>query len=58
MSTPEAKYLIVYVNNSYLNNPMKNKEYYKIAINLIPQDILEKYELTNKQVSGSVYVIS
>ena len=48
----------MYVINFYLNNTMKNKEYYNIAINLIPQDILEKYELANKQVSGSVYVIS
>ena len=36
LSNPDAKYLIVDVKNSHLNNPMKKNKYFKISINLIP----------------------
>ena len=35
---------------------MNKKECYKISIKLIPQEIIEKYELTTKQVDGYIYV--
>ena len=50
LSTPYSKYLIIDVKNFYLKNPMKKNEYYKISIKLIPQDIVNKYELKNKQI--------
>ena len=37
LSTPDGKYLIVDVNNFYLNNPMKKAKYYKILLNIITQ---------------------
>ena len=50
LSTPNSKYLIVDVKNFYINSTTNKRNYYKIAINLIPQEIIYKYDLTTKQV--------
>ena len=55
-STPDGKYLIVDVKNFYLKNPMNKAEYYKIALKLIPQEIIDKYDLINKKIYGYIYV--
>ena len=56
LSTPDAKYIILDVKNLYLNNIMKKGEYYKISIKLIYQEIIDKYDLDNKQIYGYIYV--
>ena len=56
LSTPYRKYLIVDVKNFYLNNPMKKSKYYKIAIKIIPQEIIDKFDMQNKQSDGYIYV--
>ena len=56
VSTPGAKYLVVDLKNFYLNNPMSKHEYYKIAISLIHQDIIDKYNLMDKQNNLFLYV--
>ena len=56
LSTPDRKYLIVDVKKFYLNNLMNKSEYYKIEIKLIPQEIIDKYELNTKQIYGYIYV--
>ena len=43
--TPVTKYLVVNIKNFYLNNPMSKYEYYKIALSLILQYIIDKYDL-------------
>ena len=35
---------------------MINNEYYKIAIKLIPQEVVDIYELNNKQIDSYIYV--
>ena len=55
ISTPGVKYLVVDVKNFHLNNPMSNHEYYKIALSLIPQDVIYKYNLMDKQINGFIY---
>ena len=35
---------------------MKKANYQKIAIKLIPQEIIDKYDLNNKQIDGYIYV--
>ena len=35
---------------------MKKGEYYKISIKLIYQEIIDKYDLDNKQIYGYIYV--
>ena len=57
LSTPDGKYLIFDVNNLYLNNPMKKAEYLRIALKIIPQEIIDKYDLLNKQRGRYIYVI-
>ena len=54
--TLDRKYLIVDVKNFYLKNPTKKAEYYNIEIKLIPQDIIDKYDLNNKQRYGYIYI--
>ena len=34
---------------------MKKSKYYKIALKLIPQEIIDKYYLINKQINGYIY---
>ena len=57
LSTSDGKYLILYVKNFYLNNPMMKSEYYKIAIKLIPHEIIDKYDLNNNKSYSYIYVI-
>ena len=54
--TSGSKYLVVDVRNFYLNNAMSKHEYYKIAISLIPQDVIGEYNLKDKQINGFLYV--
>ena len=56
MSTPDGKYLIVDFKNFYLNNIMNKAQYLKIALNILPQDIIDKYDLLRKQCDGYIYV--
>ena len=47
---------MVNVKNFYLNNAMTKHEYYKIAIRLIPQDVIDEYNLMYKKINGFLYV--
>ena len=54
--TPGAKYLVVDIKNFYLKNPMSKHEYYNISLIMIHQDIIDKYNLMDKQINGFLYV--
>ena len=54
--TRYGKYLIVDVKNLYLKNPTKKEEYYKTAVKIIPQYIIDKHDLNNNQSDGYIYV--
>ena len=56
LSTPDGKYLIVDVKSFYLKNPMNKDKYSKIALKLIPQEIINEYHLINKQIYEYIYV--
>ena len=56
LSTLDGKYFIVDVKNFYLNNPMKKLEYLNIVLKIIPQEIIDKYDLLNNQCYGYIYV--
>ena len=45
ISIPGAKYLVVNVNNFYLNKPVVKYEYYKIALILISEDVIDNKTL-------------
>ena len=52
ISTPDSRYLVVDINNFCLRNPMSKHEYYSIALSLIPQYIINKYNLMDNQING------
>ena len=57
LSTLDGKYLIVDVKNFYLNNPMNKAEYLKISLKILPQEIIDPYDLLSKQCDGYIYFI-
>jgi hypothetical protein len=56
ISTPGATFLGMDIKNFYLNTPMNCPEYMKLKLDLIPAEIVEKYNLHEKQLNGWVYV--
>ena len=56
IATPGTKYLVVYVKNFYLNNMMPEHKYYNITLILIPQDVIDKYNLMDKQINVFLYI--
>jgi hypothetical protein len=55
-STPGAEFLTGDIENFYLNNVMKRKEYMRIPIGDIPQTIIDQYNLLPLVSNGYVYV--
>ena len=53
---PGSSYLVVDVNNFHLNNIMAKDEYYNISIILIPQEVIDEYNLMDNQINGFLYV--
>ena len=56
VSNPGTKYLLVDVKNCYLANLVANCEQYKIGIRLIPQYIIDKYNLIDNKVNSLLYI--
>ena len=56
ISTPDSTYLVVDVKNFYLNNIMVKHEYYNISISLIPQEVIDEYNLMENQSNVFLYV--
>ena len=56
VSTPGAKYACADIGNMYLETPMERREYMRMPINLIPQEIIDAYDLLPKVKNGYVYM--
>ena len=56
ISTTGTKYLVVDVKNFYLNNAMEKHVYYRISLSPLPQDVIDKYNLMDKQINIFLYV--
>ena len=56
LSTPKAKFITLDVANFYLGTPMERPEYMRLPIKIIPQEIIDKYDLEKKVEDGWVYV--
>eukprot|EP00804_Cyclotella_cryptica_P025455 CCRYP_017202-RA/>CCRYP_017202-RA protein AED:0.33 eAED:0.21 QI:0/0/0/1/1/1/3/0/788 len=56
ISTLGATFLGMDIKNFYLNTPMDSPEYMKLKLDLIPAEIVKKYNLPEKQHNGWVYV--
>jgi hypothetical protein len=57
ISTPGAKYMCMDVGNFYLMTPLDEPEYMRFHISLIPDEIIEAYDLKPKvHTDGFVYI--
>jgi hypothetical protein len=59
VSTPKAKFMTIDIKDFFLQTARmaeKNFAYMKIALNVIPADIITKYNLHDKAIQGFVYV--
>jgi hypothetical protein len=56
ISTPNAKFMGIDLKNFYLNTPLDRYEYMKMPIALIPQEIIEEYNLQPLVHQGFVYI--
>ena len=56
LSTPGAKFLGLDLKDFFLGTILPRKEYAKIAVNLIPQEIMDMYNLHDLVVNGYVYM--
>jgi hypothetical protein len=45
------------VKNFYLNTLLDRPEYMQLALTIIPQEIIDKYKLMDKEKNGKVYII-
>ena len=45
LSTKNAKFMCVDIANFYLNNPMNIYEYMKLPLDIIPEEIIQQYNL-------------
>jgi hypothetical protein len=56
ISTPNAKFLVIDINNFYLNTPLGRFEYMVINLVSLPQETIEKYDLSDLAQEGKVYI--
>jgi hypothetical protein len=48
ISTPNAKFMTLNLKDFYLMTPMKRYKYFRMKLELLSQDIIDKYDLTSK----------
>ena len=48
ISTAHAKFMTIDIKDFYLMTPMDCYEYFKMKLDLFPEDIVEEYDLRNK----------
>jgi hypothetical protein len=56
ISTLGAKFLVIDINNFYLNTPLGRFEYMEINLSSLPQETIDKYDLIEISQDGKVYV--
>ena len=55
LSTPGAKYCTADISNMYLCSELPESQYVRFPISLIPQEIIDHYNLNEKTTDGYVY---
>jgi hypothetical protein len=56
ISTKGAQFLVVDINNFYLNTPLGRFEYMVINLASLPQETIKKYDLNELAQDGKVYI--
>jgi hypothetical protein len=55
ISTPDARFMCTDVKDFYLNTPMARYEYMRLPVRILPQEIVEQYQLLPLLHDGWVY---
>ena len=48
ISTPNAKFMSIDIKDFYLKTPMTRYQYFRLKLELLPEDIIKEYDLKNK----------
>ena len=56
LSNKIVKFMCADIANFYLNNPMDRYEYMKLPVDIIPEEIIQQYNLRNLAHKGFVYM--
>jgi hypothetical protein len=56
ISTLGAKFLVIDIENFYLNTPLGRFEYMVIKLSSLPQETIDKYDLKELAQDGKVYI--
>jgi hypothetical protein len=54
--TKDAQFMVIDINNFYLNTPLGRFEYMVINLESLPQETIEKYDLKELMQDGKVYI--
>jgi hypothetical protein len=56
LSTPKEKFMGIDLKNFYLNTPLDRYEYMQLSIDIIPDEIIDEYNLRRLVSNGYVYI--
>jgi hypothetical protein len=56
ISTPNAKYIVLDIKDFYYGTPMERYKYMKLPLKLIPQEVIDQYNLLDLVSVGYVYI--
>ena len=56
LSTPGTKFMTIDIKNFYLETKLKDKQYMVLPLNLIPQEIIDHYNLNELAHNGNIYI--
>jgi hypothetical protein len=56
LSTTNAKYMCGDIKNSYMGTPLERYEYMRLPLAILPQEIIEAYNLNDIAHNGNIYV--
>jgi hypothetical protein len=56
ISTPNAKFMTIDIKDFYLMTPMDRFKYFRMNLELFPQDIIKEYKLRDKvDADGNIF---
>ncbi len=55
LSTPKAEYMTLDLANFYLNTPLDRPEYVRIQLSIMPQEVIDEYNLMQYEYNGWIY---
>jgi hypothetical protein len=56
ISTPGARFLVIDINNFYLNTPLERYEYMVVMMTSLPREVIDEYGLNDLAVDDKVYI--